>query len=392
MSALAARPLRLVSRFWLSCCALVSSSGLLSAAEPGQLVVYFGTYTHGRSQGIYRSRLELATGRLAAVELAAATPSPSFLAVDPRGRFLFAVNEIDNYEGDRTGSVSSFRIDPAGGLTALNAQASGGAAPCHVVVHPSGTHVLVANYASGSVAALPVDGQGQLSRATSVVRHQGRSVNPQRQEAPHAHCIQLDGAGQFALAADLGLDQLLVYRFDIERGLLEAHDPPQAALAPGSGPRHLAFHPGGRYVYAINELRSTITGFAFDPVAGRLAELQTLSTLPRGFDGPSHTAEVVVHPSGKFVYGSNRGHDSIAVFQVDPASGRLAPRGHHRSGGQTPRNFCIDPSGRYLLAANQSSDSVVVFRIDAGTGELLPTGHAAAVPAPVCVKFLAAPQ
>jgi 6-phosphogluconolactonase len=251
--------------------------------------------------------------------------------------------------------------------------------------------VLVANYGGGSVSVLPIQSDGRLGPATGFVQHEGSSVNPRRQERPHAHSMNLDAANRFAFAADLGLDKVLVYRFDANRGTIVPNDPPAATVAPGSGPRHFAFHPRGRNAYVINEMTSTVTAFRYDAGRGRLTELHTISTLPQGFTGNNSTAEVQVHPSGRFLYGSNRGHDSIAIFSIDSDTGRLTQVGHQPTGGRTPRNFGIDPTGVYLLAANQESSTVTVFRIDPRTGRLTPTGQTVNVPVPVCVKMMAAP-
>ncbi|HJS09091.1 MAG TPA: lactonase family protein, partial [Pirellulales bacterium] len=247
--------------------------------------------------------------------------------------------------------------------------------------------VLVANYGGGSVAVLPIDKDGRLRPASSFVQHKGSSVNPKRQEAPHAHSINVDPAGAFAVVADLGLDKVLVYRFDAAAGTLTANDPPHATVSPGAGPRHFAFHPSGRFAYVINEMNSTVTAFAYDAKKGTLSEIDTKSTLPGPQQGNS-TAEVQVHPSGKFLYGSNRGHNSLAIFRIDEKTGALTAAGHQLTGGRTPRNFGIDPTGKFVLAANQGSDSVVVFRVDQETGKLEETGQSIKVPTPVCVKFL----
>jgi 6-phosphogluconolactonase len=300
------------------------------------------------------------------------------------------VGEVSDFAGKKSGGVSAFAIDAStGNLTLLNQQSSGGTGPCHLVVDKAGKNVLVANYGGGSVAVLPIQADGRLSEATCFIQHTGKSVNPRRQEAPHAHSINLDAANNFAFVADLGLDKVLVYRFDAAKGTLTPNDPPAASVAPGAGPRHFAFHPGGRYAYVINEMGNTVTAFNYDAQKGVLTEIQTLSTLPQGYTEVSHTAEVQVHPSGKFLYGSNRGHDSIAVYSIDQNTGRLTLVGISSTQGKTPRNFGIDPTGTFLLAANQDSDNIVVFRIDPQTGELKPTGQVVEVPRPVCVKFVA---
>ena len=365
---------------------LALASSLAVAEEVG---VYLGTYTGGKSRGIYQAKLDLATGALSPPVLAAEAENSSFLAIHPSKGFLYAVGEVSRLGGKPTGGVSAFSIDAeTGKLSLLNQQGSGGAGPCHLVVDGAGKNVLVANYGGGSVAVLPIGSDGKLGEATSTIQHKGSSVNPKRQKEPHAHSINLDPAGRFAVAADLGLDKVLIYRFDPAKGSLEPNDPPFAAVKPGSGPRHFAFHPAGRHAYVINEMTCTVTAFSYDAGKGSFEEIQTHTTLPEPWKEGYSTAEVQVHPSGKFLYGSNRGHHSIAVFSIDGATGRLTLVGNEPTQGRTPRNFGIDPTGRCLLAANQDSDTVVVFRIDPATGRLEAAGHKADVPKPVCVKFL----
>ncbi len=357
----------------------------------GKLLVYVGARTKDKRGGIHRYHLDLATGALNWIGVTADVANPSFLAIHPSRRFLYAVNEVYRLAGKKSGAVSAFAIHPqTGELTFLNQQPSGGAGPCHLVVDRRGKHVLAANYGGGSVCVLPIGADGRLGRATAFIQHEGRSVDPKRQTAPHAHSINLDAANRFAFAADLGLDKLLVYRFDAAKGTLAPNEPAFAAVAPGAGPRHFAFHPNGRYAYVINELHSTVSAFRYDAERGVLTALQTVSTLPAGFAGKSFPAEVQVHPSGKFLYGSNRGHDSIAIFAIDPRAGTLRPAGHQSTQGKAPRHFQVDPTGTYLLAANQRSDNIVVFRIEPKTGGLKPTGHVVSVPAPACVKMVPA--
>ncbi len=315
--------------------------------------------------------------------------NPSFLALHPNHRFLYAVGEVADFGGKRAGAVSALSIDPqTGKLTLLNQRSSGGDGPCHVVVDKAGKNALVANYGGGSVEPLPIQQDGRLSEASAFIQHQGSSVNPQRQKEPHAHSINLDAANRFAVVADLGLDKVFVYKFDSAKGSLAANDPPSVQVKPGSGPRHFAFHPSGRYAYVINEILCTVTAFSFDAEQGVLKEIQTVSTLPGEVKLDYSTAEVQVHPSGKFLYGSNRGHDTIAVFGIDEKTGKLTYVENQPTQGKVPRNFGIDPTGQYLLAANQNSDTVAVFRIDPKSGALNPTGQIVEVPAPVCVKFL----
>jgi len=366
------------------------SAPVASTNQP--MRVYIGTYTSAKSKGIYVSQFDPATGRLGPAELAVQTGNPSFLAVHPSGRFLFAVGETSDFGGKREGAVRAFGVgEQSGRLTLLNQQSSGGAGPCHLAVDHAGKCLLVANYGSGSIAVLPILGNGNLAERSTTIQHQGSSVNPQRQAGPHAHFITPDLENRFALTCDLGLDQVLVYRLDPPKAALAANDPPFAAVKPGSGPRHLAFHPSGHFIFLINEMGSTITTFAYDPQRGALNELQTISTLPEDFTGKSTCAEVQVHPSGRFVYGSNRGHDSIAVFAFDAAAKKLTFVEHQSTQGKTPRHFAIDPAGRWLLAENQGSDNIVLFRVDAATGRLNPTGQVVEVPAPVCAVFVPSP-
>ena len=284
------------------------------------------------------------------------------------------------------------RIEPADGtLRLLNQQSSVGSGPCHLSVDRTGKNVLVANYGSGSVACLPIQADGSLNAATSFLQHQGKSVDSSRQAGPHAHSINLDLANRFAIVADLGLDRVFVYKLDADKGTLTPHEPAFAAVAPGSGPRHFAFHPGGQFGYVINEMANTVTAFAYDADRGILTEIQTISTLPPSFHGNTSCAEVQFHPSGKFLYGSNRGHDSIAIFNVDRTTGKLTAAGHQPTLGKNPRNFALDPTGTYLLAENQDSDSIVVFRIDQTTGGLTQVGEPLRIPMPVCIRMIPKP-
>jgi 6-phosphogluconolactonase len=352
--------------------------------------VYIGTYTGPKSQGIYTAQFDPATGKLTSPELAAKATNPSFLALHPHRPFLYAVSETGNVAGKPGGAVSAFSIEKnSGRLTPLNQQPSGGADPCHLAVDKTGRCVLVANYGNGSVAAFALQPDGRLSAPSAVIQHQGSSVNPQRQAGPHAHFITPDPADRFALTCDLGLDKVLVYRLDPADGVLGPGTASSASIKPGQGPRHLAFHPKGQFVYVINEMGSTLTVFKYDPKRGALEELQNISTLPADFKGNSTCAEVQVHPSGKFVYGSNRGHDSIAVFATNPATGYVTLVEHQPTQGKTPRHFALDPGGKWLLAENQDSDSIVVFRVDLKTGRLHSTGQTAEVGAPVCLVFAA---
>jgi 6-phosphogluconolactonase len=349
--------------------------------------VYFGTYTKSKSKGIYRALFDTVTGKLGETELVAETTNPSFLGIHPSRKFLYAVGEL---AGKKGGAVSAFAIEPSGKLTLLNQQSTVGTGPCYVGVDKLGKNVLVANYGGGSVAVLPIGADGKLAEASAFVQHVGSSVNPKRQQGPHAHSIFLDPANRFAFAPDLGLDKVMIYKFDAGKGTLVPNDPAFGAVAPGSGPRHFAFHPSGRYAYVINEMLCTVTAFAYDAGRGALSEVQTITTLPAGETvQPGYsTAEVVVHPSGRFLYGSNRGHNTIAVYAVDPETGKLTPVQHAPTLGEMPRNFNLDPTGLWLIVGHNNSDFVFVFSVDPATGKLTPTGQKVEVSMAVCVKFL----
>jgi len=356
---------------------------------------YVGRYTRGAPDdgGITVFAVEPDSGALAPVQTVA-SDNPSFLALHPSGRFLYAVNETDDFGGRETGSVEAYAVDPAAGdLTLLNRQDSGGAAPAHLAVAPSGAHLAVANYGGATFTLLPIAADGRLDPVSGTIRQAGSGPDRGRQEAPHPHAVAFDPAGRFLAAADLGTDQVRVFRIDPAGGLLPVSE---ATPAPGAGPRHLAFHPTLPLLYVINELDATITLFPYDGATGQLgAAVQSVSTLPAGFAGPRSTAEIAVHPSGRFLYGSNRGvegatdpvADSIAAFAVDPASGGLTPLGHATDGIDMPRHFALDPTGARLYACNQDTDSIVQFAVDGATGALTPTGQATATPTPVCLLF-----
>ena len=364
----------------------VFSFAALSTVSAKSLPVYFGTYTGGdnSSKGIYRSVLDLGTGKLSNPVLAAETRNPSFIEIHPEGNFLYAVSE-----SGRAGSVSAYSIDKnTGDLKFLNQKLSGGSGPCHISIDHEGKNVLVANYGSGSASVIPIKSNGRLAEPTGFVQHVGSSVNLRRQKEPHAHSINVSPDNRFAFVADLGIDKVMIYRLDIEKGTIEKNSPPFAKVKPGAGPRHFAFRPDGKYAYVINELDCTVTAFAYEPASGTLTDIQTITTLPNGFDGSNSCAELRVHPNGKFLYGSNRGHDSIVVYRINSAKGTLTFVEHETADIKTPRNFNIDPMGRFCLVANQGSNSVVVFRINQNTGALKPTGHKISVGRPVCVRFL----
>ncbi len=358
-----------------------------AAGATAATVVYVGTYTDAGSRGVYRLSIDPTKGgaALGTPVLAAEAENPSFLALHPSGRVLYAVNEIDRFGGRPTGAVSAFAIDPkTGDLRLLNQQASEGAGPCHLSVDHEGKNLLVANYGGGTVAVLPIEADGRLRPASSVQHHQGSGPNRERQQKPHAHGIYLDKAEHFALATDLGADRVIVYAFDGKAGTLTGRG--TASLPPGSGPRHLAFDPAGTHVYVIDELSNDIIVCAYDPDAGTLRGLQRVSTVPPGAGGGNSTAEIAVSGDGRYLYGSNRGRDTLVVFAIDPISGRLTLQGELAAGGRTPRHFAFDPSGKVLLVAHQGSDSLSLFGVEAN-GMPAPSGATATIKKPVSVLF-----
>ena len=351
------------------------------------MFVYVGAYTEppqGKAEGIVVYRFDADAGVLHPAQTVPDVANPSFLALDPPRRHLYAVNEVAD------GHLSAFARDPqTGALTALNRQPSHGAAPCNISLDAAGRYALVANYAGGTLAVLPIAGDGRLEPATSVVRHEGSSINRGRQEGPHPHMVAPTPDDHFVLATDLGTDQIFTYRLDAATGQLAPNARGSATVTAeaGSGPRHFAFAPNGRTVYVVNEIASTLTVYAYDGERGSLHPRQTVSTLPDGFAGKNTGAHVAVAPDGRFVYGSNRGHDSIAVWAVDVASGDLTLVGHEPTRGRSPRHFALDPTGAWLLAANQESDTVVAFRRDADSGLLAATGQVTRTPSPVAILF-----
>ena len=379
-----------------------------SFAKASQYILYVGTYTGGESQGIYAYGYDGGSGKLTPLGLAAETVNPSFLTVDPSRRFLYAVNEGHDYKGEASGGVTAFAIDRKPGklkLKELNEVASRGADPCYIAFDRTGKYLLVANYSGGNVAAFPLLSDGRIGDASSVLKDGGvLGPNRDRQDAPHAHWIEASAGNRFAYVSDLGLDHVLIYKFDATKGALSRGDPApevakadssdakdslSATLAPGTGPRHVAFSADEKFMYVLGELDSTVTVFASDRKQS-FRSLQKISALPAGFSGPNTAAEIAIHPSGKFLYTSNRGDDSIAVFAIDRATGRLTFIQRVPSGGKTPRNFTLDPRGARLLAANQDSSNIVVFDIDAATGRLTATGELAKVGSPVCLVFMEA--
>jgi 6-phosphogluconolactonase len=360
--------------------------GMPAMAKPGASWVYVA----GRD-AISLFRLDPASGKLEPQGIAAAMGA-GFLAFSPDHGFLYATaTEADEKSHKRIGAVAAFAVDRASGkLTLLNEQPSGGDGPCFVTVDPQGKNVLVANYASATVAVLPLDEDGKLKPASCVIQQTGSSVDPSRQRHAYAHSVNVDPAGHFAFVADLGADKLFIYRFDSAKGTLKPNAPPAVTLPPGSGPRHFTFDPAGRFAYLVNEMGGTVAVYSYDAATGGLAQVQLIHTLPEDFKGISTAAEVQVHPTGKFVYASNRlGTNFITIFSIDPSSGKLSLIGYQSTLGKTPRNFRIDPTGGFLIVANQESDSIVLFSIDRQTGKLTPVGDALPVKVPMCVKFLA---
>ncbi|MGB8115972.1 MAG: lactonase family protein [Candidatus Sulfotelmatobacter sp.] len=367
------------------------ANGFVAAAskQHSQYFAYVGTYTEdgSESKGIYAYRFNSDTQQLTPIGLAAETINPSFLAVHPNQRFLYAVNEVSNYQGQKSGAVSAFAIDRATGkLTLLNQVSSRGGDPCYITVDRTGKYVLVANYGTGSIAAFPIHEDGGLGEAASSMQHTGHGTNPQRQEGPHAHSIDMSPDNRFAIVDDLGLDETFVYPFASSSGSLAASEA-IAKAAPGAGPRHFAFHPNGKFGYVINEMGSTVSAYSFEAASGMLKPLQTISSIPKTFTKLNESAEIRVSPSGKFLYASNRGDDSIAVFAIDPTSGMLTLIEYVPTKGASPRSFEIAPGGSVLFAANEKSDNIVLFHIDQHSGRLTPTGKVLNISQPVCVKF-----
>lgn len=357
----------------------MNDSELRSRVE-GDCMVYIGTYTHGASKGIYSFRFSTATGTLTPIGLAAEMVNPSFLALHPNGRFLYAVGEVKQYEGQACGFASAYSLDPNNGqLTLMNTVPSGGLGPCHIALDRSGKFAIVSNYVNGSVAVFRIKEYGGFGDATAIVHHSDPSGNQTR---PHAHGAFLSSDNRFVIVPDLGLDSLFIYRLDHNTGALEPAQ--RVSLPHGAGPRHFVFHPSNDLAYVINERNSTVTAFRYE--LGSLESFFEVSTLPAGFGAQNATAEIDVDPEGKFLYASNRGADNIAVLVINP-EGCVDLIEHVPTQGKTPRNFAIDPSGTHLIAANQDTNNLVVFRRDRATGRLTPTGQQIEVPAPSCVLF-----
>jgi 6-phosphogluconolactonase len=351
--------------------------------------VYISTYTEDGTDGIFLTELDHEAGNLQPLRRVSSLKKASFLALHPNHRFLYSTCEVDDYADSKHGAVAAFKIDPAAGnLSLLNHQSSAGEGPHHLSLDHEGKYALVANYHGGSIAVLPIGTDGTLRPAASTVRHHGSSVNKIRQDGPHPHAINVDSTNHFVFVPDLGLDKVLAYHFDFGRGTLTANEPGALTTSSGAGPRHLAFHPNGKWAYVINELDSTIDVTQYDAKHGVLTRTESISTLPAGATQENITGEIVVHPNGKFLYASNRGHDSIAAYAINQSNGRLCSLGYYPAGGRTPRNFNIDPSGKFLLSANLDSDSVTVLRIDSSSGTLSSTDHAIKITQPYCIEFL----
>ncbi len=360
----------------------------MSDQSGGHVTVYAGTYTDDRTEGLHILELDASSGELEAVSKVPDVHNPFFLTADNSGRFLYAACAVDEFDGRPGGCIKSFSIDPeSGSLALLNEQHAGGDLPCYLSVDRTNRCLLSGNYGSGSLSALPIGEDGQLQPVSQVVRHEGSSVDAGRQEAPHVHSIVLSPDHRFAFAADLGTDKVMCYELDASSATIEPTGQGFVSTRAGAGPRHISFHPDGNMAYVINELDSTIAAFDYDAGSGSLTERQTLSALPGDYGGENFCADVRVHPSGRFLYGSNRGHDSIVVMSIDGATGELTTLGHEPSCGAWPWNLEFDPAGEFLLAANQRGNVVSCFRINSDTGALDPVGSPIEVPGAVCVEI-----
>ena len=358
-----------------------------TSAAPTRALVCFGSYSTPDKESVHLFQLNLQDGSLKQLNAVDGLSNPSFLKIHPNGKYLYTVNEVSTFDGKKSGGVTAFALDVNGGkLNKINQQPSGDTGPCHLTVDATGKYVLVAHYGGGSTSVLPIKKDGSVGAVVSQIKHKGSSVHS-RQKAPHAHAVHVGPNNKFAFAPDLGIDKVLVVSFDENTGAIAETKFDGAKLEPGSGPRHFDFHPDGKFAYVINEIKQTVTAFRYNAKRGRLRTLQTLSTVPHPVDGNS-TAEVLVHPTGQFLYGSNRGHNSIAMFRINKKNGKLTALGHESTRGSTPRNFGIDPTGQFLLAANQQSDNVAVFRINQETGKLKFTGNEIKLSKPVCVRMI----
>lgn len=361
----------------------------LAADSSATTRFYVGTYTDTSSQGIYQGWLDLKSGAMRTEVAATKVVNPSFLTIAPSGQFLYAVNEVTAFDGSPTGGASAFAVDgESGRLRFLNARSSGGQDPCYITYDRAGHFLLVANYTSGSFAVLRMQADGGLAPPFPIVKHQGSGPNRVRQEGPHVHCVAVAPDNRFVIVADLGIDRLMIYAFDAETGSLSPAKVPFCAMPPGSGPRHIVFHPDGKSIFVINELLSTVARLSYRPDTGECVVKQIVSTLPRGYTGTNTAAEICVDAAGRHLYCSNRGHDSVAVFRIQPGSHQLSPVQHQSTQGSFPRSIALDPSGTFLLAANQHSESIVSFAVDKKRGTLTPTGRSTNLGSPVCIAFM----
>lgn len=353
----------------------------------GDTYVYFGSHRAGNGIGFSLAHFDTDSGVLTKPEFLLQSVAPAFFVIHPDGKHLYTCNS------GSPGAVSAYEIDRTNGhLNLLNEKPAGGGDPSFISIDKTNHFALVANYAGGNVAVFAIQPDGALGERTALVQHEGKSIDPARQTKPFAHSILTDATNKFALVPDLGVDKVFIYRFDEKAGTLTPNDPPFAAIKPGSGPRHVRFHEKGKWVYVISEIASTITAFNWDAAKGTLSEFQTVSTLPADFKGTSACAELEIHPNGQFIYASNRGHDSLAAFAIDPTSGKLSLVQHIPSAGKTPRNFAFDPTGKWILCSNHGSDNAVVFRVDEKTGKLTQQGEPVSVPYPFCERLLTIPS
>ena len=359
-------------------------------SSSGETLVFVGTYTKSTSEGIYTYRMDNATGKLTQIAVVGGIEDPSYVVIHPNGKYLYSTSEVDSFGGENVGGVAAYAIDASSGeLTLLSQRPSGGTWPCHATIDATGRWVIAANYLSGSASVFPVEADGSIGEAVHVAQHEGGSgVVVERQEGPHAHSVTVDPSNRFVLVADLGMDKVMIYELDGDTGRLNPAATPSVESAPGAGPRHIDFHPGGRYVCVLNEIDLTLSSYAYDEDTGGMTHVHTESTYQGEVADQPSTSDVHFSPDGRFVYNSNRGHDSLSIFAFDDSTGKLSFVGHESTQGETPRGFNIHPSGDIVLAGNENSDTIVEFRRDAESGKLTATGQIVEVPMPVCIKFL----
>jgi 6-phosphogluconolactonase len=357
-----------------------------SKADDGLQTLFIGTYTGPKSEGIYSMQFNPENGKLSNLSVAAKTESPSFLALDIPGKKLYCVNEVANFKGEKAGGVSSFTFKNDGKLELINQESSVGTGPCHLSISKDRTHIIAVNYGGGSTCMLPVDPMGKLSKASDFIQHKGSRIIKGKLETPHAHSVQISADGKYAVIADLGFDKIFIHAIDTKSGKLTPYKVPFLDNRPGAGPRHLAFHPSGKHLFVVNESNSTVTAFRWSPETNDFKTLASASTLPKDFKGNNSTAEIVVHPNGKTIYASNRGHNSICVFNFDSEKETLEATGHGAEKISTPRNFTLHPSGKWLLVGNQASNSIAVYKV--GTdGALSFSELFQDIPNPICLRF-----